>query len=161
MLNSSLESEGVWLKTGGQHLKNTAQGVRCARNHCSAVLGALEKTARACFVAAQHSKSLLEQAFLYSTTIENATPALFFRTLCWKSLHGRAWLPHCARNHLKGVLRSHVALEIAALTSFFVFDSTFVFPSKSISTSLCFELCIASSCALCSFTSTIRWHMRI
>ena len=38
-------------------------------------------------------------------------------------------------------------------------DRTFVFSSKSLSKSLCFGFCIASSCALRDFTSTIRCHM--
>ena len=35
-----------------------------------------------------------------------------------------------------------------------------LFPSKFLSKSLCFELCIASSCTLCDFTGAVRRHMR-
>ena len=59
-----------------------------------------------------------------STALENTAPAPLFRTLRSKSLLGRARQPLGAGNHCSGVLRSHLALEIAARASFFVFDST-------------------------------------
>ena len=56
-------------------LENTAQGVLCARNHCSAVLRGhwpLEIAARACREATLRSKSPLEYAFSCSATLTNA-----------------------------------------------------------------------------------------
>ena len=97
---------------------------------------------------------------MYSTALENTAPALFFLTFRSKSLLGRARRPLGARNHCSDVLRSHLALEIAARPSLFPFDSTFVFPSKSFSKSLSFKLCPASSCVLCDVTGTVRCHMR-
>ena len=118
-------------------LENTAQGVLCARNHCSAAVlrshWPLEIAARACREATWRSKSPLEHAFSCSATLANAAPAL--------------------------------ALGAAARASFAGFDNTFAFLaeslSKSLSKSLCFELCIASSCALRDSTGTVRCHMRI
>ena len=116
--------------------KNTAQGMLCARNHCSAMLRShwpLEIAARACREAMWHSKSPLEHAFSCSATLANAAPAL--------------------------------ALGAGARISVVEFDNTFAFLaeslSKSLSKSLCFELCIASSCALRDSTGTVRCHMRI
>jgi len=43
----------------------------------------------------------------------------------------------------------------------FSFESTFVFPSESLSKFRCFGLCLASRCTLCDFTGTVRCHMRI
>ena len=116
-------------------LENTAQGVLCARNHCSAALRShrpLEIAALACRGASWRSKSPLEHAFSCSATPANA-PAL--------------------------------ALGAAARASVVGFDNAFAFAaeslSKSLSESLCFELCIASSCALRDSTGTVRCHMRI
>ena len=106
------------------------------RNHCSAALRShrpLEIAARACRGASWRSKSPLEHAFSCSATPANAAPAL--------------------------------ALGAAARASVVGFDNAFAFPaeslSKSLSESLCFELCIASSCALRDSTGTVRCHMRI
>ena len=63
--------------------------------------------------------------------------------------------------HGSGALRSHSALEIVARASFMASESTFAFPSQSLSKSLRFELCIASSCALCDFTFTAKCHVRV
>ena len=52
-----------------------------ARNHCSELLGnhwALEITSRGRFEGTSHSKSLIEQASLYSTALENTALALSF-----------------------------------------------------------------------------------
>ena len=72
------------------------------------------------------------------------------------SLLGLARQPLGARKHGSDVLRSHLALEIAARASFMVFDSAFVILSRYLSKSLCFDLCIASSCALHDFTGAVK-----
>ena len=108
-----------------------------------------------------------------STALENTALAQLFR--------------FSVRNHCSNVLRSHWALEITARACFeatwrsksllehdsfvlqnhfracffFSFESTFVFHSKSLSKSLCFELCIASSCTSCDFTGAVRRHIYI
>ena len=136
IVNPPLDSGQERSETTPAALENTAQGVLCARNHCSAVLRShwpLEIAARACREATWRSKSPLEHAFSCSATPANAAPAL--------------------------------ALGAAARASVVGFDNTFAFPaeslSKSLSKSLCFELCIASSCALRDSTGTVRCHMRI
>ena len=136
ILNPPLQLATEKGKTAPTALENTAQGVLCARNHCSAVLRShwpLEIAARACRGATWRSKSPLEHAFSCSATLANAAPAL--------------------------------ALGASARASVVGFDNTFAFPaeslSKSIAKSLCFELCIASSCALRDSTGTVRCHMRI
>ena len=108
----------------------------CARNHCSAALrshGPLEIAAPACRGASWRSKSPLEHAFSCSATPANAAPAS--------------------------------ALGASAQASNVRFDNAFAIPveslSKSLSKSLCFEFCIASSCALRDSTGTVRCHMRI
>ena len=143
---------------------------------------------------------------MYSTALENTAPAMLLRTIRSNSLLEGDRQPVGARNHSSGLLRSHLALEIAARASYFVCDSTrkhrprvvdshkqpldarkhgsgvfrshlaleivvgarfivsestFSFPSQCLSKSLCFELCIASSCALRDFTRTVTCHMRI
>ena len=67
---------------------------------------ALGDTARACFEATWRSKLLFEQVSCYSAALENIAP-LLFRTF-----------------HSAGVLRNHLALEIGARASFFVFSGT-------------------------------------
>ena len=69
--------------------------------------------------------------------------------------------PLAAREHGSGVLRSHLEFEIVARANFMVSGGTFAFPSQPVSKSLCFELCIASNCALRDLTSTVRCHVRI
>ena len=136
IINPPLELAIYWRTNRPTALENTAQGVLCARNHCSAALRShrpLEIAARACRGASWRSKSPLEHAFSCSATPANAAPAL--------------------------------ALGAAARASVVGFDNAFAFPaeslSKSLSESLCFELCIASSCALRDSTGTVRCHMRI
>ena len=122
---------------------------------------AFESTARACSAATGCAKSLLGRASKPLSARNRCASRLLCIRQHSKTPHQRCFFPHSARNHCSGVLRSHLALEIIARAGFFLFDSTFVFPSKSLSKSLCFELRIASSCALCDFTGTVRCHMRI
>ena len=120
-------------------LENTAQGVLCARNHCSAVLRnhwALEITARACREATWRSKSPLEHGFSYSATPENAAPALLFRTFrssfrFGQSLFGRASKQSSPRNRgssKRSWIRQHfriscgIPFEIALLRTLHCFE---------------------------------------
>ena len=80
---------------------------------------ALEMTARACFLAAGRSKSLLELAFWsVCAASERALRPLIDRNQCSSML---LFLPRplSARNHCSSVLRSHLALEITARACFF------------------------------------------
>ena len=78
----------------------------------------LETIARLCSAAiveaTQRSKSLLEQAFSYSTTFENVAPALFFRTFRSKSLLGHASKPLRAKSLLEQASLYATAFENTA-----------------------------------------------
>ena len=138
-------------------------------NHCSSLLfggWAVEITTRACFLerleVTERSKSVLAHASFSFEAAERS-----------KSVLERAMRPLSARKHCS----SMILFPSKALSSFFLFSSKIlsdmlhvpsktlsimlVRPSKSSSISLCFELCIASSCTLCDFTGTVRCHMRI
>ena len=154
-----------------------------------------------CLAAIGRSRSLLGRAPKlsarihyssrhFSTALENTALAICFHTLRVKSLLGLARQPLGARNHCSGVLRSHLASEIAAheaslswtqlestqpqgarrhcsgvLRSHSALQRFMVFESsfshsQSPSKSLCFELCVAPSCVFCDSTGTIRCHAR-
>ena len=128
-----------------EELENTAHGVWFA----------LEITARPCSEATGRSKSMLGRAymlepgfFVFGSTRKYRPAADFLdipfemiaracsaatgcskshRPSCSKLLLGRDREPSGARNHCSGVLRSHLAPEIAAQAGFLVFDRTFVF----------------------------------
>ena len=100
-------------------LENTAQGVLCARNHCSAVLRShwpLEIAARACREATWRSKSLLEHAFSCSATVANDAPALALRG---RSSSKRRWI----RQHFR--VHCGFPFEIALLRTLHCFELCF------------------------------------
>ena len=129
-MNSPLESATRLVPNRWLARESTAQGVLCARNLCSALLGShwvLAVIARSCFEATERSKSLLELSSLFSTAFQNSTPVLFFRysvqnyrnrcsnkLLCIgqhsKTPPTRCFFVHALRNHCSGVRGSHKAL---------------------------------------------------
>ena len=95
----------------------------CFRNHCSAVLGshwALKITARATSKppsVRDHSSGRL----LCTRQQSKTPPKMFFSNIPLDTI---VWQPLGVRNHCSGMLRRHLALEIATRAGFFVLDRT-------------------------------------
>ena len=143
-------------------LLRPARSGEIAAQACSVGLaGALDFAAQAyldeerCFLVAGRSKSLLELSF-YS-----ARRPLSARSHCSIMLLFPS-RPLSARKHCSSTLLfPSEALSSILFCSSKALSIMLVFPSKSLSKSLCFELCLASSCTLCDFTGTVRCQMRI
>ena len=103
----------------------------------------LEITARVCSAATGRSKSLLgrvSQPLKRSSSLfEIAARA---GSLLFTAIENTTPALHCSQTS-------------------FLFDSTSVYPSESLSKARCLKLCNASNCAMCNFTSTVTCHMRI
>ena len=86
-------------------------------------------------------------SFFSLRAFENSSLALLFHILRSTALLGRPRQTLGARRHGSGVFRSYL-----------VVDCTSFFHLKSVSQTLCFELCIVSSCDVRDFTGPIRRH---
>ena len=113
-----------------------------ARNHCSGVIRchcAGDRCSSKLLCIQQHTNTQSQHCFFAHSGRHHCSSMI--------GNHG----DHCLDVNLR-----HVALEIIARANFFLFYSTSFISSKS----LCFELCMASSCALCDSTSTMRCHSK-
>ena len=119
----------------GRALRSKSLLGRAPHGRAAKPLGARNLRSSTLSRVRQHSQTPLQRCFL--------------RTFRSNSRLGRARQPLGALNLCSGVLRNNLALGAVARASFVGHDNTFVFPAKSLSKSLCFELC------------TVRCHLRI